>query len=298
MKKMMILMIVMGISRVAGAQSSYEYTRAIYDKIIAMDKEVKKSYGDSMTIRRIETGILAQSGSSLQSSIERMLFTGNRYIFYVFTDKRCRDLKMNVYSTAGDKWTPRQTTDKNEKKTSSSDDLYGDYEIMSITPDTSQDYKIEIVAPAGDAAAARFGMMIWSKDVKAADQTQSQPQTPQTTTGTGSVYYSINSTKTCYWNAGTKAYENCKDADQSSLFVFNANKTVFTHTTDNLTSKYYVQSNQYNTENKLTQYEVVSDAGNKYTFMVPDDANSIVVVNVAADPAYYIKFIVRRKWTE
>ena len=81
--------------------------------------------------------------------------------------------------------------------------------------------------------------------------------------------------------------------------MLNANKTVFRHTTDNMSSSYFVQNTTYADDKHLTSYEVVSDAGNKYTFMIPDDGSSLLILNnVDPNNTYYVKYTIRRKWTQ
>jgi hypothetical protein len=306
MKKLFISLFALSVLQIAHAQSSYDYIKAICDRIISTDNEMTERFKDTLAVRRIETGILSTSNEGLSASTERTLFSGKTYLVYVFTDRRVMDLKMNVYSNSNNEWHLLKTVDKNQNTNKAADNMYGDYELYALAVDSTMDYKVEIAAPAGNAAAARYGMIIWSKD---APTTSTPTPTPTPTnppnagggTGTGAVstYFSTESKKTCYWDANTREYRNCQDEAATTLFVLNPNKTVFKHTTDNMSSSYFVQSTSYADDKHLTSYEVVSDAGNKYTFMIPDDGSTLLILN-NTDPnnTYYVKYTIRRRWTQ
>ena len=91
----------------------------------------------------------------------------------------------------------------------------------------------------------------------------------------------------CEWNEITHEYGNCQGYDESSMFVMNKEETMFTHTVDNIISTYYIQSKSYDKENKISTYNVVSDAGKKYIYtfnsmtykievILPDDKSVLV----------------------
>jgi len=297
----------LGICGMAGAQvSSYDYIKAICDKITNMDRDMTQRFGDTMVVRRVETGVLSQSSDGLTAFTERTLYAGKTYLLYVFTDRRVTDLKMNIYAPAGSQWQLMQTVDKNSNRNKAADDMYGDYELYFMKPDTTAKYKVEIAAPAGNATAARYGMIIWSKEL---GNTESNPNSSGGTGGTsgtngngsssaGSTYFSTERKNTCYWDAQQRQYRNCQEDEAATLFVLNANKTMFKHTTDQMTSSYYVQHTEYDSTNRLMKYDVVSDAGNKYTFMVRTDGSSLTIFCDKGDNSYIIKYSIRRKWTD
>lgn len=320
MKKLFIFFLLLGACSFAHAQvSSYDYIKAICDKISQMNRDMTQRFGDTLVVRRIETGVLSQTTSGLGASTQRTLYAGKTYLVYVFTDRRVADLKMNVYSNSNDKWHLTQTVDKNENKNKSADNMYGDYELYALKPDTSMEYLVEISAPAGNAAAARYGMIIWSKELNDEDGSNnnnnnsgsSNPGSTRSNQGTsgngnngstgnaaGSTYYSTSKKSTCFWDAQQKTFNRCQDEEFSSLFVLNPGKSVFKHTTDKMTSSYFVQSTEYDSKNKLTSYSVVSDAGNKYTLMVSDDNSRVTFFADKGDDSYIVKYTIRKNWTD
>jgi hypothetical protein len=295
MKKLLIFLLALSVMRTAHAQSSYDYIKAICDRIISTDNEMTERFKDTLAVRRIETGILSQSTDGLSASTERTLFSGKTYLVYVFTDRRVMDLRMNVYSNTNGDWRLLRTVNNNRNNNTATDNMYGDYEIYALSVDSTLDYKVEIAAPTGNAAAARYGMIIWSKDAPA----QKTTDPPPTGGGDVSTFFSTERKSTCYWDVTAKEYRNCQDEAATTLFVLNPNKTVFRHTTDNMSSSYFVQNTTYAADKHLTSYEVVSDAGNRYTFMVPDDGASLLILNnVDPNNTYYVKYTIRRKWTQ
>jgi hypothetical protein len=178
MKKLFISLLALPALQIAHAQSSYDYIKAICDRIISTDNEMTERFKDTLAVRRIETGILSQSNEGLSASTERTLFSGKTYLVYVFTDRRVMDLKMNVYSNTNNEWHLLKTIDKNQNTNKAADNMYGDYELYDLVVDSTMDYKVEIAAPAGNAAA-RYGMIIWSKDAPA-NPTPADPKNVRT----------------------------------------------------------------------------------------------------------------------
>ena len=93
----------------------------------------------------------------------------------------------------------------------------------------------------------------------------------------------------CYWNAYNQKFENCNGYVQRSLFEVNKTETMIVHTTDKLTSTYYVKYASYEEEYKIWSYDVISDVGNKYTFMFDFKNNLVKVLDNGRLSMYYIK---------
>jgi hypothetical protein len=68
----------------------------------------------------------------------------------------------------------------------------------------------------------------------------------------------------CDWISDTQVWsDDCSGNETSGLFVMNDTETMFTHTTPDLKSTYYVTSKESGKDGKFT-YNIVSDVGNKY----------------------------------
>lgn len=86
---------------------------------------------------------------------------------------------------------------------------------------------------------------------------------------------SCKGTIRCYWDSYDEEwdYTDCeKNPEESSLFIFNENMTMFKHITTNITSVYYVvgdMETDYNDDGQETiSCDVVSDAGNSYSMVI------------------------------
>ena len=83
-------------------------------------------------------------------------------------------------------------------------------------------------------------------------------------------------TNICYWDdvSETFSLECVFDETQSSRISFNEEQTMFKHTTDDMTSTYYVDSQKHITENidggevDYYWYEITSDVGNQYVLII------------------------------
>lgn len=127
-----------------------------------------------------------------------------------------------------------------------------------------------------------------------------QAQTAQTQTA---LHITTSSKQLCYWDADTKKFDiNCDDnPEYVSLFEFNADGTVITHTTSNIKSSYFVTSKKYDADYAADEYEVTSDVGNKYTFIVNLNAKNFVILSDGHSSTandYIIKYAIKSHWTE
>ena len=98
----------------------------------------------------------------------------------------------------------------------------------------------------------------------------------------------------CAWNEDLGEFETeCTGYDESSLFVMNEAETMFTHTTENIKSTYYVNKKEYDEVNDVYTYEVTSDVGNKYYYIFDPKNKEIRVLADADDYNTLIRFYVK-----
>ena len=106
--------------------------------------------------------------------------------------------------------------------------------------------------------------------------------------------YSCTYREYCNWNEKLGDYETeCRGYEDSSLFVMNANKTLFTHTTEKMKSTYYVKKTEYREDYNVTLYYVVSDVGNEYVYIFDPDNKEIRCLAEADDYDTMIRFYVK-----
>ena len=70
-------------------------------------------------------------------------------------------------------------------------------------------------------------------------------------------------------------YSDCNSYDENSLFEWNSDETMFTHTIPDMKSTYYVKSKEFNLEFNVWIYDVVSDVGNKYRYCFDDQKKEV-----------------------
>mgnify|MGYP001209334983 CR=1 FL=1 len=109
------------------------------------------------------------------------------------------------------------------------------------------------------------------------------------------VSFSCYYRETCEWNNQKKTFDNCKGYEESSLFVMNKTETMFTHTTEDMKSTYYVDKKTYDEDNKVWLYTVTSDIGNKYLFAFDPKNKEIraLVLDSNMDQIFLIRFYVK-----
>ncbi len=116
------------------------------------------------------------------------------------------------------------------------------------------------------------------------------------------LHISTDYKQTCYWNTTTSDFDKCGDnAEFSSMFTLNDAETIFTHTTSDIKSSYYVKDKEYKSEYDSYIYNVTSDVGNKYMFIV-DLKNKLLKIlssghSDAADD-YLLKFSIKSSWKD
>lgn len=115
-----------------------------------------------------------------------------------------------------------------------------------------------------------------------------------TFTAKAQVSFSCYHREYCDWNDALEEFESdCRGYDEASLFVMNEDETMFTHTTENIKSTYYVKEREYDAKNDVYTYDVVSDAGNKYYYIFDPKNKEIRVLADADDYNTMIRFYVK-----
>ncbi len=115
------------------------------------------------------------------------------------------------------------------------------------------------------------------------------------------MYFSTNYKQECWWNSTTQKYDNCTGSDESSLFKLNADKTMFHHTTASISSDYYVTKHEYDNTNDVNTYDVKSDVGNTYYFIIDVKNNQVRIVGsnkTSNDKTYIHVYTIKKAWTE
>jgi hypothetical protein len=107
------------------------------------------------------------------------------------------------------------------------------------------------------------------------------------------ISFSCTYRQYCTWNEYTEEFEDCEGYEESSLFVMNANETMFTHTIETMKSTYYVDSKEYDKKNDVWSYNVTSDVGNKYIYIFDPKNKEIRALYITDDKTMMIVFSVK-----
>jgi hypothetical protein len=107
------------------------------------------------------------------------------------------------------------------------------------------------------------------------------------------VSFSCTYQQVCFWNENTEEYEDCQGKKENSLFKMNADETMFTHTTEEMQSTYYVNSSEYNSINDVYTYRVTSDAGNDYYYIFDIKNKEIRIVLKQEERTLLLTFTVK-----
>lgn len=78
----------------------------------------------------------------------------------------------------------------------------------------------------------------------------------------------VETKKFCIYQIEQQEFTDCNITEEPSIFVFNKQETLFTHTTPTIKSTYYVRETDHDDSNNgIFMYNVVSDVGNEYIFI-------------------------------
>lgn len=112
-----------------------------------------------------------------------------------------------------------------------------------------------------------------------------------------SNFYSCSTREYCDWDSVSATFVNCQPKDESSLFKLNADQTIFEHTTEDLKSAYYVSKHEHDSVNDVEIYDVTSDVGNIYTFIVDTVYSEIRILGTSGADIYMLRFHIKSTWS-
>lgn len=111
------------------------------------------------------------------------------------------------------------------------------------------------------------------------------------------VNMSCNYREVCSYDYNTEGYDNCYKYEENSLFEINEEETVMIHTTETIKSAYYIKSKSVDTDAGIWSYNVTSDVGNEYTYMI--NPSEKVIGTMSKDKngkSYVVVFHVKAIW--
>ena len=81
------------------------------------------------------------------------------------------------------------------------------------------------------------------------------------------ILFACESVQRCGYDSSTETYSDCSETLMTpSMFELSDAGKVFTHTTAEMSSTYYIKSSNYSEADSILYMVVISDAGNRYTY--------------------------------
>ena len=87
-----------------------------------------------------------------------------------------------------------------------------------------------------------------------------------------------------------------EDKTAVTFFDFNAEMTMFKHTTPTITSSYIINSSEQDEENNTWQFEITSDVGNKYTMVLNPGESKLSFLVKKDDSLIVIQHSIKKLW--
>ncbi len=100
------------------------------------------------------------------------------------------------------------------------------------------------------------------------------------------------------WLADKEEWNITSTDEGGTLLEFNKELTTFKHTTESITSMYYISDWDYNEEETKYTMQITSDAGNEYE-MIIDGVNNCVAFFYWSDDVYHlVRHTIKTSWFE
>ena len=99
-----------------------------------------------------------------------------------------------------------------------------------------------------------------------------------------------------YWSTDKEEWNVTSTDDGGTLFEFNKELTLFKHTTETITSTYYINKWEYDEEEVKYTMEITSDAGNEYEMIIDGINNCVAFFYYIGDEYYLVRHTIKNTW--
>jgi len=226
-----------------------------------------------LEVVHIEYDIL--SSSSTTKSLQRSLSANYEYLLIAFSTDDITDLDIKLYKDIPNDW---EFIDEQDSE--------GNFATVSVTPDSTKTYLIKVYANQFKQyqSAGYYGLLIahGSKSDKADYSELSN--------------LGISTNETQYGVYEDEEIKINNTVETSTLFSFNKKLTQFIHKTETISSTYFINSKEYDASNNTYTLGVMSDAGNKYTYMINLENKTITALIVKDDKIRLVIFKIKNFW--
>ncbi len=110
------------------------------------------------------------------------------------------------------------------------------------------------------------------------------------------LYISTSSREVMQYDETTEEWETVGSDEETTLFEFNKEMTMFKHTTKSISSSYFIKKTEE--EETMVTMEIVSDVGNKYVMVLHFEKELVSFFYKKKDVMYAIKYSIKKAWTE
>ena len=114
------------------------------------------------------------------------------------------------------------------------------------------------------------------------------------------MYISTDLREDYDWNPKAQEWNFVSSDDEElTFFEFNAEFTMFTHTTPSMTSSYLIKETLYDEESDQYEFDVVSDVGNKYVCILDIEQDNIRFIgNIGESSSWLVRHSIKKLWLE
>jgi len=113
------------------------------------------------------------------------------------------------------------------------------------------------------------------------------------------VFFTTNYTEYAPWDEEAQDFVDFNGQDQETTFELFEDLSQFIHTTETMQSTYTVNENNYDENTETYEFDVTSDVGNNYQFIIDLNDKKLKVIGIDDDgSAYMVLFHVSDSWTE
>lgn len=107
---------------------------------------------------------------------------------------------------------------------------------------------------------------------------------------------STNLRQDAIWRETEEKWDVLSEDPKGTLFEFNKDLTMFKHTTETITSTYYINKWEYNEEQAKYTMTVTSDAGNEYEMIVDGINNCVAFFYYLEDKYILVRHSIKNTW--
>ena len=272
---------------IKGYQFAEDYTASHYGLIIYNDvgqTSIKSIYQtgkeaieiveeQGYEVVHLEYDVL--STSSTEKSLQRDLSEYYDYTIIAFGDDNITGIDIKLYEDYPTIW---KFIDE---------DSDNSLAAVSVAPDSTNTYLIKVIASEFEEyqTAGYFGLIVAHTDKES--PAPSNKSLSNLRVSTKLTKYGV------YANSEIKI--TSKD-ETVTLFEFNEKVTQFKHTTETMSSTYFITSKEYDSDDNSWTIKATSDTGDDYTLLVELDKDNLSIFYVKDDEIKLVIYKIKSTW--